>query len=206
MKKTVLLSLLLSNLAFAGEKESCEKVESKFNESQKRILSHAYAYGKPYDVGYSLAAIAWEESSAGEVLLNPKDPSAGIYQNHVVYALKREGIKNNYANRSDMLLQLATNELKSTAHGISELVHWVGRRDSWKEVWASYNGGVNYKGKQARDYAEKVYSKLKTLKRCKNILKLKSLSELDVSVFYEVERLENKKPKLDVLKVWRELI
>lgn len=205
MKKVLLLmfSIVLSTPAMSSI--NCKKIESKFNNDQKRILSHAYAYGKPYDLGYSLPAIAWEESSAGQVLLNPDDPSAGIYQNHVVYALNREGLKNNYANRSHLLLKLATDEIKSTAHGLSELLHWVGRRDNWKDVWASYNGGKNYDGSQAQSYANRVYKKVKILKKCKNLLKVKSLSELDIKVFSEVKRLENKSPQKDVLVVWRNL-
>jgi hypothetical protein len=204
VKKLLTLIITLS-VSLPALSNQCSNFEKIFNKSQQRILSHAYAYGKPYGLEYSLTAIAWEESSAGEVLLNPDDPSAGIYQNHVVYALKREGIKNNYRNRSDMLLQLATNEIKATAHGLSELLHWTHTRDSWKDVWASYNGGKNYRGSQAKGYALKIYSKIKMLKKCPSFLNIHSISELDMKVFDEVKRLSKKSPKKDILKVWSKL-
>jgi len=203
MKKVVsfLTAIMVSTSVLASE--SCSKFESKFNENQKRILSHAYAYGKPYGLEYSMPAIAWEESSAGEILLNYKDPAAGIYQSYAVTALKRENRKVNHANKSAILLELATDEIKSTAHGLSELLHWTNTRNSWKDVWASYNGGKDYKERVPKEYAERIHNRIKQLKKCSYMLKVNSIAELNLEVFKMVKELSGQEPKKEILKAWK---
>lgn len=205
MKKVVIFITVIMISASVLASESCSKFEAKFNENQKRILSHAYAYGKPYDLEYSMAAIAWEESSAGEILLNYKDPAAGIYQNYAATALKRENRKVNHANKSAILLELATDEIKSTAHGISELLHWANTRKNWKDVWASYNSGKNYKERVPKEYAERIHGRIKQLKKCNSILKVNSIAELNLEVFKKVKELSGEEPRKDILKSWKNI-
>lgn len=205
MKKILLLITVLLTQVSNAENVNCETFKSQFTVDQLKVLRHSYAYGIPYNFKYTLPAIAWEESSAGKNLLNYKDPSAGAYQVYAATALSREGLKLNHYNKNNILLELATNEVKSTAHAISELLFWVDNRSNWNDVWASYNGGKNYKEKDASDYAKRIKSKIKKLKQCESVLKIVSFNELDMNVFKEVKRLSKKDPMFDIFESWKKI-
>jgi len=59
-----------------------------FNKHQKQIIIKAFKYGSKNGFGYTMAAIAWKESCAGEYRINFADPSAGIYHAHIPGIIK----------------------------------------------------------------------------------------------------------------------
>ena len=69
---------MLGKIVLANAINKCIKIDT-FNNNQLEIIAYAYNYGKKYDLGITLAAIAWHESCAGEFRMNFSDPSAGIY-------------------------------------------------------------------------------------------------------------------------------
>lgn len=71
------------------ESNHCVSEPQYFSPKQKAVLLKAYEYGAPHDLGYTLAAIAWKESCAGEYRMNFQDPSAGIYHAHLPGLIKK---------------------------------------------------------------------------------------------------------------------
>ncbi len=61
----------------------------KFNKNQKQVILKAFKYGAKDGFGYTMAAIAWKESCAGEYRVNFTDPSAGIYHAHIPGIIKK---------------------------------------------------------------------------------------------------------------------
>ncbi len=151
-----------------------EEQFSRLTEQQKSILVRAYELGAPYDLGYTLAAIAWQESFVGDriVPINLQDPSAGLWHKNIYNALAEHPETPQNGLQINMMAQKLINDMEFAASiAISDLEHWKVRRNgNWMDVWASYNAGKYYKSDQARSYARSIYQKIKALERVLPIL------------------------------------
>jgi hypothetical protein len=104
---------------------------------QKHVMEFSYHYGEKYGLGTTLAAIAWQESSFGLKLWQPRDPSAGIY--HVLLSNAQKRYRSDSKTLKVLLIanpqlcaQLAVEELQYWLH------YWHGNKFL---ALASYNGG-----------------------------------------------------------------
>lgn len=159
-------ALLISPLALA---QDCPALAShSLSQGQIQVLRDSFEHGKPYGLSYSLAAIAWQESSAGVSLSNPHDPSAGAH-GIMLYKVLRH-FEMEYSEPSLKLAEemLASNLPLSLHFSTSELQYWQGRHgtESWMDVWASYNAGNNWMYSAGQMYAHKIRDKITTLKGC----------------------------------------
>lgn len=146
----------------------CSKYE--FSEYQKDILKHSYAFGSEFGFGNSLAAIALHESMAGKYLINWSDPSFGVHHILLKTGANIAEVKGHYnkillgqeiMEDPELSATMAINVLKSAAA--------VRKRDgtySWRNVWATYNGGRYYDGSQAQGYARQIAEKILWLNSC----------------------------------------
>lgn len=119
------------------------------SKDQLKVMLYSYNAGKEFDLGFSLAAIAWKESNFGQYLMNLSDGSSGafgVYQILLEYAAARNKIKSNwdksrYAERLMLDIELCANE------AIAELIFWrkyhAKHSNSWRRMLASYNAGTN---------------------------------------------------------------
>lgn len=151
------LGLLLTSLqSFAIEE--CPY----FTPEQLLTMQRAHDNGESIGMGHELAAIAWQESNAGERLVNKRTKDYGVFQNHLKTVASREGVKptKHLANR------LVKDFDYSAEHAVKELQYWkqVHRKGSMRDVLASYNAGFNVKA--GKKYANAVMKKTKTLQDC----------------------------------------
>lgn len=139
-------------------------VVQKLSDSQVGVIVKAYHLGEPDGYGYTLAAIAWQESLAGVVKVNAFDPSFGIFHINLTTASKREGITSNFSK--NMLAQrLIDDDSYNAYHAMQELDFWKAQhKGNWRKMWASYNGGWNWK--KAGSYAEAIATKIKIIRKC----------------------------------------
>jgi hypothetical protein len=156
--------VLLTQQAMAAQ---CSLLESEgFTDSQTNTLYRAFQYGKEHDMAYSLAAIAWQESSAGVALKNPSDPSAGVFHVTVKNALHYAGWENTQPNQQVMyeLLQLDFDMAASFA--VKNLTFWRNAyKVSWKKTWQYYNGGTSYSSSSIK-YSDAIAKKVRKIKSC----------------------------------------
>lgn len=136
---------------------------------QLAVVQYSYWYGKEWDVGYTLAAIAIQESNAGRWPVNLQDPSAGFYHvtlDKVIAALDWEDTKFN-RNRAAGLL--VNDPAFSASLAVKELLFWRDRNSGdWYEVWASYHkGGRGMSNHNGRLYANKIRGIIQKIKMCK---------------------------------------
>jgi len=144
---TIALTLLVS-LVVAQATSSLEKEYNAFNSEQMEILQRAYEVGKPFNLGYTMAAIAWQESRCGKYILNLQDPSAGVFQNNIKSVMARHmqndsTLKDTKFQRNYMAQKLAFSFELSAAEALAELEYWISVREkgNWFLLWQSYNGG-----------------------------------------------------------------
>lgn len=159
-----MIMILVTEQAFSAQ---CLPLSSVgFTDKQINVLHRAFQYGKKHNMAYSLAAIAWKESSAGVNLRNPRDPSAGVFHVTVRNALHYAGWENTEPNQQVMYELLQLDFDTSANYAIKNLTFW---RDAykvgWKKTWQYYNGGRSY-SEASRKYAEDIAAKVRKIKSC----------------------------------------
>lgn len=158
MIKVLLLVLSLIPInAMAG---SCPRL----SESQYSVLQYSYEFGKSHDMGWTLAAIAWQESSAGEFRVNLAGPAFGTYQILLSTASKRLGLESSF-EENRLAQRLIYDDQLGAYLAIRELQFWYGVHDgNWSFIWASYYAG--YDTVSGVEYANDIRSKIGTLQSC----------------------------------------
>lgn len=152
----------VANLA-ANPTNKCGSVYD-FTNDQKEIIAYAYNYGKKYGLGYTLAAIAWHESCAGEYRMNFADPSAGLYHALIPGVLRRyQMLKDNGFNRNVIGEMLVRDDEFASKVAIDELLYWDKvRNGNWKDMIKSYNKGFSWeKSASANKFAENYYNNVR---------------------------------------------
>lgn len=139
---------------------------SAMSPEQLFTLAHAYRAGAEHGYGLSLAAIAWQESLAGEIRINYSDPSFGVFHAHLTTVARREGVSNGFVK--NQLAQRLVDDMDYAAeHAVAELSYWQSQYgEDWMRIWASYNGGWNWQSTAAQNYAESIRNKVRILRSC----------------------------------------
>ena len=137
----------------------------EFSQQQLDVMQQSYNYGKPSDLGYTLAAIAWKESSAGNKPVNWNDPSFGVHHILLKTAAAHEGFDHEKEPLRALALasRLVYDHDESARHSVMVLTHWKGRRKDYAIMLASYYAGNNYKA--GLGYASDVINKVKFLQK-----------------------------------------
>lgn len=151
------------------------KVEGKcvepknFNKNQKQVILKAFRYGAKSGFGYTMAAIAWKESCAGEYRVNFADPSAGIYHAHIPGIIKKHKQKDTNFMRNMVGELLMRDDEFASQSALEELTYWHKvRKGNWYEVIKSYNKGFSWekdreRDKMAQEYFEDIAKRVKAL-------------------------------------------
>lgn len=173
MKKFIIVCCALVGLFVSFVVNSTEIQECSFfengglSEQQKSVLRYSYERGKEYDLGLTLASIAWVESTAGVDRVNWKDPAFGAYQ--IVIHDKSSAVKR--LNITDKIEQvhlanrLVVDDILGATLAIMELEYWKARHQGdWRKMIMSYNAGTKYKNGKA--YLNKIKNTLNKIRGC----------------------------------------
>ena len=127
------------------------------------MLKNIYEFGKPYDLGYSLAAIAWKESNVGKFMINLQDPSCGFFHNNINTVMSRRGITDTPFNRNVLCQKLINDVPYSASEAVAELAYWrTVHKTNYTKIWASYNAGWSYTN--GLNYSQDIKNRIKVLK------------------------------------------
>lgn len=128
---------------------------------QKSNIIRTYHEANPLNLGYTMAAIIWQESKGGKYLINLQDPSCGPYHNSITSVMSRHNIVDTSFNRNRTCQMLINDWEFAFSESLSELRYWQNvRNGNWTKVWASYNGGWA----MSLSYAANIKSKIEFLK------------------------------------------
>ena len=165
--------LLLSTMTHAYQCKALS--DNGFSPTQIDVMYQSFQYGVDRGWGYSLAAISFRESSAGnpKFMRNPNDPSAGyhgVVLSHVLNYFKMKDTPTNNRIAEDMLMN---------SHGASAwfamgvLDYWNKYHNgNWTKTIRSYNGGHYWReGRESvevrtANYFNDVHEVVKMLKTC----------------------------------------
>lgn len=172
MLKKLLLgaTLAIGSMSFNAN-ASAEQCE--FNDHQKQVLQYAYNRGKEYDLQWTLAAIAWQESSAGLKMKNPKADSYGIFGNLLRTVEARlqdqefaDTLSKTPLNRKQTIFLIQHDWEFAADFAIAELEYWKKRHNgNHRKAVASYFGGNKPNAKAAQRYADSLNKKIIYLKK-----------------------------------------
>lgn len=185
MKRILIILTIMMSWVLANEAEIVENYYQRLeqlSDKQIKIMIYSYQVGAEYNLGYSLAAIAWKESEFGTYLLNLGDGqygSYGVYHVLLDYVAVRNKLKSNW-ERSRYAEKLVSNIELCAQEAISELLFWnkvyKGQKNALSKALASYNaGGKGINSPAGKIYAEDAMLRIKALQKYfkkHNILKL----------------------------------
>lgn len=136
---------------------------STLTQAQRDACNAAFKFGSDYDLGNTLAGIAWHESRCGTHKIGPTG-DYGITQIHLGSLIKELGITNTHMNRSKLATQLVTDDQFAFALAIEELLYWKLKRgrNYWPAMVESYNKGTNFEN---HSYARKIAEAIQFLKK-----------------------------------------
>lgn len=171
--KKILLFLVFSVSMLFSNTELFTKYYKELQEldvAQINVMSISYFTGKQEDLGYTLAAIAWKESSFGRYTINFEDGkygSFGPHQIHLYLHVKALGLTSTW-EVSREAEKLINNIEYSSSVALKHLLYWKNRsnnkENTYRNMLASYNGGnAGLKNKAAKEYAEDVALRVKVL-------------------------------------------
>lgn len=143
------------------------------SEYKNNLIKKLALAGEPYDLSYTLIAIARVESNFGQVKINLQDPSCGVTMIHLKFYIKKLGIKDTPFNRNLVCSRLIENDDASIAEAVAILTYAKKRfcgkygctKAQWRNIWGYYNAGERYAGKAGREYSSKIEKFIKKLKK-----------------------------------------
>lgn len=163
---SLMVFTLASGAATASMSASCNV---EFTDHQLATMSRAWNTGAGDNLGYTLAAISWKESRAGEDVVryrgSLKNANLGAFQNRVQSAGAREGCKTKKCY-ADVAYRLITDQKFASEHALKEMNFWMStHNNNIRSALASYNSGYAHNSR-SRSYAQSVIVKTKYLKKC----------------------------------------
>lgn len=172
--KRILIVFFLM-VSFVQSKTVKDYVEELRNMSEEKytFIVIGYYIGVKYDLGLTIPAIMWKESSFGRYTINKKDGrygSFGVAQILLETALRRN--KNLKLTREELRIKLITDHRFNIEQARDELLYWkdyyknkLGYKYWFTHMVSSYNAGWRgYSSRQGREYAEDIKKKIKALK------------------------------------------
>lgn len=140
----------------------CKDIVS-LNDSQVQVLLKSYERGVQDDLGYTLAAIALKESSAGKYRINPKSGDYGAYGINYKTVARLEKVS--YYKSIPLLQEIITDDDKGAKYALKTLKwnmkHFKG---DWRKAIMMYNKGSNWKS--GTKYASEVAMNVRILRTC----------------------------------------
>lgn len=142
---------------------------SKLTLKQQKFLFEIHKMSMDTKYEWTLVAIAWQETLAGEALINVFDggmgnASCGPYHNMLssVFRRHKEWVPTKF-NVNRVCSKLITDWRFSTKEAVAELDYWYKvRNGNWLKIWASYNAGTPKNGMK---YAYKIRHKIRVLRK-----------------------------------------
>lgn len=147
-----------------GSVYSCDEV-IELDDSQLAMVFKSYQLGYEDDLGYTLAAISWQESSLGKYRVNPLSNDYGAYG--INYLTIQRIDKINYYKTIKVLEKVIFNDELGSKYAL-ETLRWNLRhfKGDWRKSIAMYNAGFQWRSQEAREYVVEIVNKVNTLKTC----------------------------------------
>ena len=112
-------------------------------DKQWGVLQQAYDTGAPYNLGNTMAAVVFRESTAGKYKINPESGDYGVAHINITTALVRTNTSG-YWGKRELITRLVVDDQFNLDLALQELLYWKGETPSWKAMVSAYNQGWDY--------------------------------------------------------------
>lgn len=171
MKFKTLLATAITALTLSTSVAAVECPD--FNDFQIQTMQKSFALGEKHDLGYTLAAIAFKESSAGLYTINAVSRDFGVYQGNVETICKQAGVWHN-SFQCNLEIQRVVNDIELAAkYAIETLTYWKNYHKKNSEPYLvyeyaikSYNAGFGFRKADALTYWEEYRAAFHQVKQC----------------------------------------
>ena len=150
MRVAILLIMFVS-IMYAGK---LDKDWHSLSDQERQVIYNSYCVGKQYDIGLTLAAIAWHESKGGRWQIGTRSEDYGIYHINIYWYLREIKVPVNMWNKSKYATILMTNPEIAETYVITKLINLKLAYKDWGKVWSRYNGS------DSRQYALDIRDKV----------------------------------------------
>ena len=156
-----LLVLLIPALIWSASLKELKKLTP----SQVEVLKKSMAYGKEYNLSYTLAAIAWKESNFGKYLVGRTTPDYGVFQNNIKTFSRRfkDRIQKSGLTKDEVIHALTHSFDIGAEAALAELKFWMKSRN-WLHAVQSYNDGTHISSK-GESYGADIVRRVALLKK-----------------------------------------
>ena len=153
------LMALLALLTFSSQASQCYDIDN----DQRKVLVNAYEKGRQHDLGFTMMAIAWKESSAGKYRVNLETHDFGVMQNSLKTASARTNTKG-YYSKMRLIEDLIKNDELSMDLALEELLYWKKHTGTWRNMVSAYNNGWRYN--KGNVYLTSIIKHVKMFQKC----------------------------------------
>jgi len=171
-KMFVLVNIILACASFSQAVfgKDCSEWD-KLSEEQQYRLEYAYNYGKPYNMGWTMSSLAWQESQGGLYRVNIKSHDFGLFQINKTTIYNILGVTS-YWKKQEIITKVVMDDALGAYLALDVLQHFERvHKGDWKKMVMSYNIGnkKDYKSlKKGVAYYEKVRYYYHQIKQCSN--------------------------------------
>jgi hypothetical protein len=144
-----------------------------FESDQIDVMQKSYALGLEHNLGFTLAAIALKESSAGKYRINALSGDFGVYQGNVETICKQAGIFHKPFQCNMEIQQVVDNIEKAAQHAIETLQYWQNYHKKrtenylvYQKMIRAYNAGFSFNSGDAETYWTDFRKDFYTVKNC----------------------------------------
>lgn len=164
--KAVFAIMVVLLLSAGAKAANCDDVT--FEDEQLWNLQKAYDFGSRYDKGYTMAAILWQESSAGKHLKRKDGEHWSMSSYGPFHILLKTASHRRECHQSECRdVRRKLNNFEYSANlSLEELLYWEARLGSLGKAVAAYNRGNNWNTNGGRNYLKKINAKIRYLKQC----------------------------------------
>lgn len=165
MKRDIITLVCIVALVFLADLAySCPS----YTKEQSNLLHAAHTFGKPHDMGETLAAIVKQESFVGGYIIrvNSGDGNYGSYgvtHINLETAAWLEGVKNSWQARAEIAPYLIVSDMYAFELALRKLE--TNKNLGWEDMVRSYNGNV--RSKQTKKYLDSIKSHIVEFRTCK---------------------------------------
>ena len=159
--KLLLLSILTSIL-FSDSIKNMKYELEHLSPAQLYIMNEIFKKAEPFDYGYTMVAIAWQESHFGKYQINLSDPSCGIFHVMPKYISKSKWGQSRICERLISDFDFSFTQSLEKLKYFENYHKSKGHSKIWSRTVQSYNAGFN--SNKGIKYLNDIKTKIKLLK------------------------------------------
>lgn len=163
----VALILISCQPAYSAE---CTTQEQKtldgLSDQQWNVLYQAYDTGVSHNLGHTMMAIAFGESTAGKYKVNPESQDYGVMQINIKTAKSIHNVTGYYGTR-ELITKLVVDDQLNMDTGLKVLLYWQKQVKGWRNMVSAYNNGWAYN--KGTVFMNKVRTNTRMFMNCVNM-------------------------------------